>query len=159
MAKYLYLRLKQAIEPGKYNPAIHEPANWEYIVAEDLGSGSGGVGNKYLADDMTWKSVSSGGLTDGTMGDIVVSGTGTILTIDTGAIDDSKIATGITASKITEDATHRFATDAEKTAWNAKQAALVSATNIKTINGNTLLGAGDIVISSGLTQQQIEGLI
>lgn len=31
----------------------------------------------------------------------------------------------------------------------AKQAALVSGTNIKTVNGNTLLGAGDLVISGG----------
>ena len=31
----------------------------------------------------------------------------------------------------------------------AKQATLVSATNIKTINGNSILGAGDLVISGG----------
>jgi len=31
--------------------------------------------------------------------------------------------------------------------WNAKQAALVSGTNIKTVNGNTLLGSGDIAIT------------
>jgi hypothetical protein len=34
-------------------------------------------------------------------------------------------------------------------AFNGKQAALVSGTNIKTINGNTLLGSGDLVISGG----------
>lgn len=50
-------------------------------------------------------------------------------------------------------------TDAEKASWNAKQEALVSATNIKTINSNSLLGSGDISISGGLTQQQIEGLV
>lgn len=50
-------------------------------------------------------------------------------------------------------------TDAEKASWNAKQNALVSATNIKTINSNSLLGSGNITISSGLTQQQIEGII
>lgn len=33
--------------------------------------------------------------------------------------------------------------------WNAKQAALVSGTNIKTINGNSLLGSGDLVVSGG----------
>lgn len=31
----------------------------------------------------------------------------------------------------------------------AKQATLVSATNIKTINGNSILGSGDLVISGG----------
>lgn len=53
------------------------------------------------------------------------------------------------ATTITEDSTHRFATDSEKTTWNAKQALLVSGTNIKTINGSTLLGSGDITITGG----------
>ena len=33
--------------------------------------------------------------------------------------------------------------------WNSKQAALVSGTNIKTINGTSLLGSGNIAISTG----------
>jgi len=41
----------------------------------------------------------------------------------------------------------------------SKQDTLVSATNIKTINGSSILGAGDLVVSGGLTQQQSEGLI
>jgi len=35
--------------------------------------------------------------------------------------------------------------------WNAKQDALVSGTNIKTVNGTTILGSGDIAIASGIT--------
>ena len=35
------------------------------------------------------------------------------------------------------------------TAWNAKQAALVSGTNIKTINNQSILGSGNISISGG----------
>ena len=38
---------------------------------------------------------------------------------------------------------------ATQTALNAKQATLVSGTNIKTINGTSLLGSGDITISGG----------
>lgn len=34
-------------------------------------------------------------------------------------------------------------------AFNGKQAALVSGTNIKTINGNTILGSGDLVVGGG----------
>lgn len=36
-----------------------------------------------------------------------------------------------------------------QTALDAKQATLVSATNIKTVNGQTLLGSGDLVIAGG----------
>ena len=43
--------------------------------------------------------------------------------------------------------TNKFVTTSEKTAWNAKQDALVSGTNIKTINNESLLGSGDISIS------------
>ena len=49
------------------------------------------------------------------------------------------------ASVITQDASNRFVTDAEKIDWNAKQNALVSGTSIKTINSASLLGSGDIV--------------
>lgn len=37
------------------------------------------------------------------------------------------------------------------TALSGKQATLVSGTNIKTVNGNSLLGSGDLVISGGST--------
>ena len=46
-----------------------------------------------------------------------------------------------------------------QSALDGKQAILVSATNIKTINGSTILGAGDLAVSGGLTQQQVEGII
>lgn len=41
-------------------------------------------------------------------------------------------------------------TTREKYIWNAKQDALVSGTNIKTINGNSLLGSENITITEGL---------
>lgn len=40
---------------------------------------------------------------------------------------------------------------ADWTTFNAKQALLVSGTNIKTVNGTTILGSGDIAIASGIT--------
>lgn len=42
-------------------------------------------------------------------------------------------------------------TSAIQTQINAKQATLVSGTNIKTINSNSLLGSGDIVINEGIS--------
>lgn len=53
-----------------------------------------------------------------------------------------------TLSGYTDDSTHRLVTDIEKSTWNAKQATLVSGTNIKTINGVTLLGTTDIALQT-----------
>ena len=44
--------------------------------------------------------------------------------------------------------TNKFVTASDKTTWGGKQDALVSGTNIKTINNNSLLGSGDITIDS-----------
>ena len=43
---------------------------------------------------------------------------------------------------------HKFVTSSDKTTWSGKQDALVSGTNIKTINNNSLLGSGDLTIDS-----------
>lgn len=54
-------------------------------------------------------------------------------------------------SIITQDASNRFVTDAEKAVWNAKQEALNSGSNIKTVNGLSLVGSGDVLIAGGVT--------
>lgn len=50
---------------------------------------------------------------------------------------------------LNDDSTHRLVTDQEKTSWNGKQAQLVSGTNIKTINNESILGEGNINIQGG----------
>lgn len=45
--------------------------------------------------------------------------------------------------------TNKFVTSSDKTTWNGKQDALVSGTNIKTINNESILGSGNITISGG----------
>lgn len=47
------------------------------------------------------------------------------------------------------------ATSSIQTQIDAKQAILVSATNIKTINGSSILGSGDLPISASLTTNQL----
>lgn len=61
------------------------------------------------------------------------------------------------ASIITQDSSNRFVTDAEKAEWTDKQAALVSGTNLKTINGQSLLGGGDLHIEAGSAWADITG--
>ena len=46
-----------------------------------------------------------------------------------------------------------------QTALNAKQATLVSGTNIKTVNGNSLLGSGDVTISASAAWGSITGTL
>jgi hypothetical protein len=46
-----------------------------------------------------------------------------------------------------------------QTALNGKQATLVSGTTIKTVNGNTLLGSGDVTISSAVAWGAITGTL
>ena len=41
-------------------------------------------------------------------------------------------------------------TSSDKTTWSGKQDALVSGTNIKTINGSSILGSGDLTVDGGL---------
>jgi hypothetical protein len=89
------------------------------------------------------------------------SATGTVtsvaaLTLGTTGTDlSSSVATGTTTPVITlnvptASAANRGALSAANwTTFNDKQAALVSGTNIKTVNGTTLLGAGDLGIISG----------
>ncbi|MDE8744664.1 discoidin domain-containing protein [Pectobacterium polaris] len=52
-----------------------------------------------------------------------------------------------TADQITETATRKFASPDEKASWNAKQDALISGTNIRTLFGQSLLGSGDISLT------------
>ena len=56
------------------------------------------------------------------------------------------------ASDLVDDTnqTNKFVTAEDKTTWSGKQDALVSGTNIKTINNESILGSGNIEISSGV---------
>ena len=66
----------------------------------------------------------------------------------TGAVTLDKSDVGLGNVDNTSDADKPIST-ATQTALNAKQATLVSGTNIKTINGDSLLGSGDITLGGG----------
>ena len=60
----------------------------------------------------------------------------------------------LSADLIADGSTNKTVTAADKTAWSGKQDALVSGTTIKTINGESLLGTGDIEIAGSGTYTQ-----
>jgi hypothetical protein len=80
------------------------------------------------------------------------------LTITTTGTDlTSTVATGTTTPVITINVPNASATargvltSADWSTFNSKQAALVSGTNVKTVNGNSILGSGDLTIAGGVT--------
>lgn len=73
-----------------------------------------------------------GGISDGDKGDIKVTASGGTWTIDNLAVTNAKI-NDVAATKVTEDSTHRFTTDSEKSTWNAKQDTLSNASS--SVNG------------------------
>ena len=51
------------------------------------------------------------------------------------------------AAIIVQDSNNRMVADVEKIEWNSKQEELISGTNIKTINGLSILGAGNVELN------------
>ena len=68
--------------------------------------------------------------------------------LGSGNIDLTKSDVGLSNVDNTSDLSKPIST-ATQTALNAKQDTLVSATNIKTINGSSVLGSGDLVVGGG----------
>lgn len=78
--------------------------------------------------------------------------------LGSGNIDLTKSDVGLANVDNTSDLNKPIST-ATQTALNAKQATLVSGTNIKTINGNSVLGSGDLTIGASASWGGITGTL
>ena len=99
------------------------------------GSGAGGFSNVTIGTGVAF----AGGTLSATgSGGTVTSVTGTAPVVSSGGATPAISMAAATTS------VNGYLTSTDWTTFNGKQAALVSGTNIKTVNGTTLLGSGDL---------------
>lgn len=128
---------------GSWNPVTNTPAIadgtgdagdvWLVSVDGSIDLGHGVIdfaeGDWVIYNGTIWeKSINSNKV-------VSVNGQQGVVSLDADDIDDTST-------------TKKFTNTIEKSYWNDKQEALESATNIKTINSNNLLGPGDITVAT-----------
>jgi hypothetical protein len=99
------------------------------------GNGSGGFSNVTIGTGVAF---TAGTLSATGSGGTVTSVTGTAPVVSSGGATPAISMAAATTS------VNGYLTSTDWTTFNGKQAALVSGTNIKTVNGTTLLGSGDL---------------
>jgi hypothetical protein len=99
------------------------------------GNGAGGFSNVTIGTGVTF---TTGTLSATGSGGTVTSVTGTAPVVSSGGATPAISMAAATTS------VNGYLTSTDWNTFNGKQAALVSGTNIKTVNGTTLLGAGDL---------------
>ena len=126
--------LNGTVSGGQKITGTVEPQAQKLRGALRLGGGGGGVTD-------VWQNGTS--VLDGTIGKVTVPTNTSDLTNDSGFITtetdpvfSASAAKNITASNIST--------------WNGKQDALVSGTNIKTVNNTSLLGSGNVAVQETL---------
>ena len=101
----------------------------------------------YTTNEGTITGITMNGVSKGTSG---VVDLGTVITDISGKQDVIDSSHKLNADLVDDTtSTNKFVTASDKSTWSGKQDALVSGTNIKTINNESILGAGNITIQGG----------
>jgi hypothetical protein len=127
--------------------------NGSGVISIDYTNGQAASGsNKGFLTSADWSTfnakepaLTKGNLTEATSSVLTISG-GTSAVIGSGTSIQVKQASGSQAG---------YLSSADWTTFNSKQAALVSGTNIKTINGTSILGSGDLDTGYTLSVQAL----
>jgi len=120
------------------------------VVGVDWGSITGTLSNQTDLQDALNLKLASGDNVSSLLNDAGYITSNAVDSVNglTGVVVLGKTEIGLGNVDNTSDVNKPVST-ATQTALNLKQDTLVSGTNIKTINGNTLLGSGDIVVGGG----------
>lgn len=101
----------------------------------------------YTTNTGTITGITMNGVSKGTSG---VVDLGTVITDISGKQDVIDASHKLDADLVDDTtSTNKFVTASDKSTWSGKQDALVSGTNIKTINNESILGSGNITIEGG----------
>ena len=101
----------------------------------------------YTTNEGTITGITMNGVSKGTSGVVDI---GTVITDISGKQDVIDSSHKLNADLVDDTtSTNKFVTASDKSTWSGKQDALVSGTNIKTINNESILGSGNITIQGG----------
>ena len=139
----IYLVPKTASTNDNYDEYIYVSNSWEHIGSTEVD-----LSNYYTKTETD--TLLSAKADSSSLATVATSGSYNDLSNKPTIPDELK--------DLSDDSTHRVVTDTEKSTWSGKQDALVSGTNIKTINNTSLLGSGNISVGGGTaTDVQING--
>ena len=132
------------------------PTGTGHVHMKPSGTGSIEIAptNVGTMDNMTIGATTPKAITGTTITATTFSGSGASLTgvvtsvTGTSPVVSSGGATPAISIAAATTSVNGYLTSTDWTTFNGKQALLVSGTNIKTINGNTLLGSGDLTVSA-----------
>lgn len=126
-----------------------------YVMTSQLYDQNGDALGSPQTVDLPLESVVVGGSYDSTNKKIILTlNNGNTIDVPVGDLVSGLQTEITTTNKLSSDLvsdtnnTNKFVTASDITNWNGKQAALVSGTNIKTVNSTSLLGSGNLQIDA-----------